>query len=292
MIEVQHNSHVKIIRSDNGIEFLMPQFYSSKGIIHQTSCVETPEQNGRVESKHQDLLNVGRALLFQANLPKTFWSFAIQHATYLINRLPSTVLQHKSPYELLHGTPFSLENLKVFGSLAYASTLKNNRTKLEPRSRKCIFLGYKQGVKGLLLYDLNTKEIFLSRNVIHHDNILPYTCTTRTPWHYHSSFTIENSADTNPNGNVSVPSSSDLDYINTPPSTTKPTFVPVPEFCCALATASWYCAYEKLAILVSPFVSKFFIIISGWLTTIYYTMYLLEIFTYFITLCRESQNSS
>jgi hypothetical protein len=123
MIEIQHKSHVKIVRSDNGVEFLMPQFYSSKGIIHQTSCVETPEQNGRVERKHQHLLNVGRALLFQANLPKTFWSYAVQHAVYLINRIPSSVLKNKSPYELLHNEKPQIEHLKVFGSLAYAPCL-------------------------------------------------------------------------------------------------------------------------------------------------------------------------
>jgi hypothetical protein len=191
LIETQHNVKVKIIRSDNGVEFTMPTFYSSKGNIHQTSCVESPEQNGRVERKHQDILNIGRALLFQANLPKNFWSFAVQHATYLLNRLPTAVLGNKSSYELMHKTIPSLENLKVFGSLTYASTLQNHRTKLEPRSRKCIFLGYKQGVKGIVLYDLNSKEVFLSRNVVHHDHILPYQCSTRPTWHYHTSFTTD-----------------------------------------------------------------------------------------------------
>jgi hypothetical protein len=187
MIEVQHKSHVKIVRSDNGVEFLMPQFYSSKGILHQTSCVETPEQNGRVERKHQHLLNVGRALLFQANLPKTFWSYAVQHATYIINRIPSAILKNKSPYELLHNEKPQIEHLKVFGSLAYASTLLAHRGKLDPRARKCIFLGYKQGVKGTILYDLHSKSIILSRNVTHHDHILPYKLTSnQPPWEYHT----------------------------------------------------------------------------------------------------------
>jgi hypothetical protein len=43
LVETQYNSKVKIIRSDNGIEFEMPQFYATKGIIHQHSCVESPE---------------------------------------------------------------------------------------------------------------------------------------------------------------------------------------------------------------------------------------------------------
>jgi hypothetical protein len=72
MIKTQHNHDVKIIRSDNGPEFLMHEFYSSHGILHQTSCVESPQQNGRVERKHQHVLNVARALLYQSNLPKHF----------------------------------------------------------------------------------------------------------------------------------------------------------------------------------------------------------------------------
>jgi hypothetical protein len=52
-------------------------------------------------------------------------------------------------------------------------------------------LGYKQGVKGVTLYDLNSKETFVSRNVVHHDHILPYTPSTTSPnWHYHLSYTL------------------------------------------------------------------------------------------------------
>jgi len=50
----------------------MNNLFSSKGIIHQKTCVETPKQNGIAERKHQHILNVTRALLFQANLPPSF----------------------------------------------------------------------------------------------------------------------------------------------------------------------------------------------------------------------------
>ena len=72
LIHTHYQITLKYIRSDNGPEFLLPEFYASKGIIHQKSCVETPQQNGRVERKHQHILNVARALLFQYKLPNFF----------------------------------------------------------------------------------------------------------------------------------------------------------------------------------------------------------------------------
>jgi len=66
LIENQFHITPKILRSDNGPEFDLPSFYHSKGILHQRFCVETPQQNARVERKHQHILNVGRALLFHS----------------------------------------------------------------------------------------------------------------------------------------------------------------------------------------------------------------------------------
>jgi hypothetical protein len=67
MIENQYNCHVKTVRTDNGPEFLMPDFYALRGIQHQRSCVETPQQNERVERKHQHILNVVEHCSFNQN---------------------------------------------------------------------------------------------------------------------------------------------------------------------------------------------------------------------------------
>jgi hypothetical protein len=140
-IENQFNTKLKCLRSDNGCEFLMTDFFLSKGILHQRSCVESPQQNGIVERKHQHILNVARSLSFQASLPSNFWHFSIQHAVHLINRIPTPLLKNNTPYNLLYQKPPTFLHLKSFGCLAYASTIHNHRTKFDTRARKCIFLG-------------------------------------------------------------------------------------------------------------------------------------------------------
>jgi len=140
-------------------------FYASKGILHHRSCVETPQQNGRVERKHQHILNVGRALLYQSKLPTSYWSYALLHATFIINRVTSPTLHNKSPYQLLHNKVLNVESFKVFGSLCYSSTLQVQRSKLLSRARKSVFLGYSIGFKGSVLLDIHSREIHISRHI-------------------------------------------------------------------------------------------------------------------------------
>ncbi|GAA0146442.1 hypothetical protein LIER_36317 [Lithospermum erythrorhizon] len=73
LVERQFDALVKIVRSDNGTKFFwLKKYLVERGIIFQTSCVGTPHQNGRVEQKHMHLLNVARALKFQATCLQSF----------------------------------------------------------------------------------------------------------------------------------------------------------------------------------------------------------------------------
>ena len=160
MIKRQFDAKVKVVRSDNGTKFnCMRDYFQHNGILFQTSCVDTPQKNGRVERKHCHLLNVARALRFQANLPLSFWGDCVLAASYIITRTPSPLLDNKSLYEVLFNTSPSYDTLRVFGCLCYAHNMKSKRDKFISRSRKCIFVGYPQGRKGgncMILKQVNT----------------------------------------------------------------------------------------------------------------------------------------
>ncbi|XP_075104909.1 retrovirus-related Pol polyprotein from transposon RE2 [Nicotiana tabacum] len=119
MVKVHFKLSVQTFRSDNAFELggssQATKFFSSQGILHQTTILHIPQQNGVVERKYKHLLEVSRAFPFQSNLPLKYWGDCILTVTYLINKFPSIVLKNLSPYEKLHGFPPLYDHLKSFG---------------------------------------------------------------------------------------------------------------------------------------------------------------------------------
>ena len=90
MIHTQFQPQFQVFRIDNGREYfntILGNYLKENGIFHQSSCVETAQQNGIAECKSHYLSEVDRALLFQTHVPKHFWGEAVLTASYLINRL-------------------------------------------------------------------------------------------------------------------------------------------------------------------------------------------------------------
>lgn len=99
---------------------------------------------------------------FSCSLPKYHWSYVVCHVDFLINQLPTPILNGKTPFELLVSKLPFLFDLKVFGSLCFASTLTHNHGKFDPRFTKCIFLGYRPCLRVILfLIVILDKYLFL-----------------------------------------------------------------------------------------------------------------------------------
>jgi hypothetical protein len=87
-------------------------------------------------------------------------------ACYLVNRSPSLALDDKTPHEVWTGNKSSLTHLRVFGCDAYVHVPKENKSKLDKNVKKCIFIGYKDGLKGYNLWNPEIKKVVYGRDVV------------------------------------------------------------------------------------------------------------------------------
>ncbi|GJX48135.1 cysteine-rich receptor-like protein kinase 8 [Tanacetum coccineum] len=124
-VATQFEKQVKIVRSDNALEFVKGQcgpYLESLGIVHQTSYVDRPQQNDR------------------------FWGDCITTATYLINRIPSSVIGNKTPYQVPLKKKPVYDHLRVFGCLAVVSNPSRTTDKFDPRGVPCDPVSFKEVV--------------------------------------------------------------------------------------------------------------------------------------------------
>ena len=169
MVEKSSGLEIKKIRSDNGGEYTSKEFeehLKSFGTQHELTIPKTPQQNGVAERMNRTLVESVRSMLADSQLPKRFWAEALATAVYLRNRSPATAVKGKTPYEVWTGSKPNVSHLRIFGCDAYAHVPKDERSKLDSKTKRSIFLGYGQGVKGYRLYDNVKKRIFYSRDVI------------------------------------------------------------------------------------------------------------------------------
>ncbi|CAN0886875.1 Retrovirus-related Pol polyprotein from transposon TNT 1-94 [Linum grandiflorum] len=178
MIATQFGKTVKIIRSDPGGEFTSNQlleFYRSNGIRSQHSCPGVSQQNGLVERNHRHVLELTRALLFHSHIPTGFWVEAASTVVYLINRQVTQILDQESPFQRLHRRLPDYSFLRVFGCVCYVLLPKKDRHKLDPKTTKCVFVGYSSQHKGYLCYDPNTRRMRISCHVVFLEQVMYYS---------------------------------------------------------------------------------------------------------------------
>ncbi|KAM1149971.1 hypothetical protein ACFX2B_030197 [Malus domestica] len=192
MVQVQYKSQIQVLRSDNGGEYTnsdLRAFLDHHGIVHQTTCPYTPQQNGAAEHKNRQLLEVVHASLLDGRLLLSYWGETLISAAYLINRVPSRSVDFQTPLQALssHVDAPAVPNLPphVFGCVAFVHLHKQYRSKLEPRALRCVFVGYASNQKGYCCYHPPIKKLFVTVDVAFHENDMHFA-------HSESAFQGEN----------------------------------------------------------------------------------------------------
>ncbi|GKB14602.1 retrovirus-related pol polyprotein from transposon TNT 1-94 [Tanacetum coccineum] len=155
-VENQLEKTIKALRSDRGGEYIIQEFkdyLKACGIVQQLTPPYAPQHNGVSERRNHTLLEMVRSMMNLTTLSLSFWDYAIESATRILNMVPTKKVD-KTPYELWYGKVPNLSYLKVWGCEALAK--RDTPDKLQQRSVKCIFIRYP---KEIIDKDTSPSEI-------------------------------------------------------------------------------------------------------------------------------------
>ncbi|GKE57400.1 ribonuclease H-like domain, reverse transcriptase, RNA-dependent DNA polymerase [Tanacetum coccineum] len=151
-----------MLRTDRGEEFTsneFTQYCKENGITRQLTAPYSPQQNGVVERRNRTIMSTTRCMMKATNMPQKFWAEAVRHAIYILNSVPTKALEDITSYEASKQRKPNLENLRIFGCIAYAN-----------RRIKMVYLGNEQGSKAYRLFDPTTQRVCVSRDVKFKEN--------------------------------------------------------------------------------------------------------------------------
>jgi histone deacetylase 1/2 len=107
-------------------------------------------------------------------MPLKYWDEAVLTSTFLLNLLPSKVINSDAPAErLLHVTQ-NYDALRTFGCACWPNLLPYNTRKLAFCSKRCVFIGYSSLHKGVKCLDISTGRVYISRDVVFDENVFPF----------------------------------------------------------------------------------------------------------------------
>lgn len=134
--------------------------------MHLSSCAHTPQQNWVAARKNIHLIEIPQTLLIHNHVLLHFWGDAVITACYLINHMPSSILQYQSPHLVLYPNKklFPLPP-RVFGCTCFVHNLTPRKDKLQHKAFKCAFLWYSRLQKGYKCFDPSTNKYLISADV-------------------------------------------------------------------------------------------------------------------------------
>ncbi|CAH0516241.1 unnamed protein product [Peronospora belbahrii] len=167
MVQTQFGKKVKFVRHNGAREVAtnsLQDFYEDEGIEQQTT-VPYAHQTNRTAERAIRIVTIGRSILHRAKLDKCFWAEAPMTAIYIKNRLPSSKVVHKTPFEIVYNSKPSVKRMRVFGCQTFILTPKEKRLKWDPKAQAGNFLDYEEVSKAYRVFDIEAGQVVVSRDV-------------------------------------------------------------------------------------------------------------------------------
>ncbi|KAA0064277.1 gag/pol protein [Cucumis melo var. makuwa] len=139
----------------------LEKFKEYKAEVENLLTPGTPQQNGVSERRSRTLLDMVRSMMSYAQLPSSFWGYAVETTVHILNNVPSKSVS-ETPFELWRGRTPGLNHFRIWGCPAHVLVI--NPKKLEPRSRLCQFVGYPKETRGGLFFDPQENRVFVLTN--------------------------------------------------------------------------------------------------------------------------------
>jgi hypothetical protein len=164
LVENQFGHQIQKLRTYNGGEYVNNNFISyctTQSIQMQHTVPYTPQQNGVAERKNCTLKEMDNCMIQSKGLSLKYWVEEINCENYIVNHTPTKALKNIILEEAWTKIKPFVSHFRVFGSMAWAHIPGEKTKALQPKSEKCIFVGYSEDVKGYILLQPHCNEIII-----------------------------------------------------------------------------------------------------------------------------------
>ena len=121
---------------------------------------------------------MAHTMLVEAHMPYSFSHHAVLIGVYVINRLPTPLLNSLSRFHKLFSKSLDYSFMRVFGTRCFPNLTPYTKHTLHPRSKRCVFVGYAPHYKAYRCLDSVSGHVYISRPVVFHESVYPYSFLT------------------------------------------------------------------------------------------------------------------
>lgn len=117
---------------------------------------ELHNKNGFVERKNRTLQEITRTMINETNMDKHFWEEAVNTTCYIHNKISIKPIISNTSKELWKNLKSNISYFYPFGCSCFMLNTKENLSKFDSKSQKCIMLGYCERSKDYRVYNTET----------------------------------------------------------------------------------------------------------------------------------------